>query len=84
MSAEIVARLDAMLRGFEPAMPRSHLMTYAEAAVALGVSTNWLKSRVAQNEIPCRKVGVYVRFTGDDIEEIQAQMGRGGEHRSKG
>jgi excisionase family DNA binding protein len=78
ITEDLVRRLDELLRGFEPHTlhaPRMH--RYAEAAAALGVSPQWLKVRVRSGEIPFHKVGTYVRFTDEDVDEIRASMRRG-------
>jgi len=42
-------------------------MTVAEAAERLGVTTDWLRRRAAAGIVPSRKVGVYRRFTEQDL-----------------
>lgn len=78
ISEELVRRLDDLLRGFEPyTLHAPRMYRYAAAAEALGVSPQWLKVRVKRAEIPFHKVGTYVRFTAEDIDEIRAGMRRG-------
>lgn len=77
---ELVRRLDELLRPYEARELRTQQMfRYAAAAEALGVSPNYLKERVRRGEIPHHKVGTYVRFTAEDIEEIRDLMRRGGD-----
>jgi len=76
ITPDIAARLDAMLRGFGPEM-RPTYFSYAEAAGVLGVSEYWLKTRVARNDIPYHRIGVYVRFTNEDLDTIRDSQRRG-------
>lgn len=78
VSAEVVRRLDDLLRTYEPHAPHTpRMFRYAAAAEALGVSPQWLKTRIKNNEIPYHRVGTYVRFTAEDIETIRDSMRRG-------
>jgi len=76
MSADVIARLDAMLRHFVPETRQAHY-NYTEAALKLGVSEYWLRTRVGKGEIPHRRVGTYVRFTDEDLDEIRDSLRRG-------
>lgn len=79
VSEELVRRLDELLRGYGPLELRAQRMhRYGEVAHALGISQAWLKTRVRRGEIPYHKVGTYVRFTDEDVDEIRAYMSRGG------
>jgi hypothetical protein len=88
VSEELVRRLDELLRGYEPkGLHTPRMFRYAEAASALGVSPQWLKTRVKLNAIPHHRVGTYVRFTAQDIETIRDTMKRGpaaGRDRTRG
>lgn len=42
-----------------------------EAAALLKVTPNWLQTKVTAQQIPHRRVGKFVRFSVDDIREIQ-------------
>lgn len=78
VTEEMVRYLDELLRGYElRGLHAPRMYRYAEAANALGVSPAWLKRRVQINEIPYHRVGTYVRFTAEDIEETRALMRRG-------
>jgi excisionase family DNA binding protein len=71
------AELNRLLRGFWSAntyLRRPH--TYKQAADVLHVSTKWLQRRVRLRQIPFTRVGSYVRFTGEDIEQIRNYMHR--------
>lgn len=73
-----VAQLGHMLRSAEtPETYRRRPHSYQEAARLLGVSAKFLQRRVRTGRIPYTLVGAYVRFTGDDIDEIRARMRRG-------
>ena len=79
ISEELVRRLDDLLRGYQPSeLPTPRMFRYADAASSLGVSPQWLKTRVGRGEIPYHKVGTYVRFTAEDVDKIRAMMQRGG------
>jgi hypothetical protein len=70
-----VRQLQQALRLFEsPDTYRHRPHSYQEAARFLDVSTKYLQRRVAKNLIPHRVVGAYVRFTGEDIDEIRASL----------
>lgn len=73
----LAAELDRLLRGFWSAETygrRPH--SYKQAAAMLHVSTKYLQRRVSAREIPFTRVGAYVRFTGNDIDEIRLFMRR--------
>lgn len=42
-------------------------MSVAEAAKRLGVTPDWLRRRAASGIVPSRKMGVYRRFTEQDL-----------------
>jgi excisionase family DNA binding protein len=42
-----------------------------EAAVILNVKKHWLQAKVAKQEIPHRRVGKFIRFSAEDLLEIQ-------------
>lgn len=42
-------------------------MTTEQAAARLGVTTDWLRRRAAAGVVPSRKVGLYRRFTEQDL-----------------
>lgn len=46
------------------------LLTYAEAAKRLGVTTRWLEDQVQQRRVPHHRLGRQVRFTMSDITTI--------------
>ena len=46
------------------------LFTIQEAADVLRIPISWLYERARKNEIPCRRLGRYVRFTENDLHEI--------------
>ena len=48
----------------------SRLFTIQEAAEALRIPISWLYERTRRNAIPCRRIGKYVRFTQQDLNEI--------------
>lgn len=78
VDSHLIRVLDVALRTFEPHEPNTpRMFRYSEAATALGVSPQWLKKRVASNEIPYARVGTYVRFSSQDIETIRDSMKRG-------
>lgn len=71
------AELNRLLRQFWSAqtyLRRPH--TYKQAADILHVSTKYLQRRVRLRQIPFTRVGSYVRFTGEDIEQIRLFMHR--------
>ena len=53
----------------------ARLHTYTEAAERLVVAISWLQHGVQRGEIPCTRVGRYVRFTEADLDAI-VQAGR--------
>ena len=76
----LIRRLDELLRDYEPSglvVVRMH--SYAEAAIALDLSMQWLKTRVSRGSIPHHRVGTYVKFTAEDVEEIRDSLKRGGD-----
>ena len=50
----------------------TRLFTIQEAAEALRIPISWLCERTRRNAIPCRRIGKYVRFTQQDLNEIIA------------
>ena len=46
------------------------LFTIKEAAEVLRIPISWLYERTRRNAIPCRRIGKYVRFTQQDLNEI--------------
>lgn len=42
-----------------------------EAAALLKVKPHWLQTKVTAQQVPHRRVGKFVRFSADDIREIQ-------------
>lgn len=46
------------------------LLTSEQVQEILGVGKDWLNSRVQKKEIPCIKLGHYVRFDPSDIKEL--------------
>jgi excisionase family DNA binding protein len=46
------------------------LLDYQQAADHLGVTKKWLQRAVQQRRIPHHRLGHYVRFTPDDLNEI--------------
>jgi excisionase family DNA binding protein len=46
------------------------LYSVQEAAAKLCVAPKWLYERTRKNAIPYRRLGKYVRFSGDDLEAI--------------
>ena len=50
----------------------TRLFTIQEAADALRIPISWLYERTRRNAIPCRRIGKYVRFTQQDLNEIIA------------
>lgn len=48
----------------------TRLFTIQEAAEALRIPISWLYERTRRNAIPCRRIGKYVRFTQQDLNEI--------------
>jgi excisionase family DNA binding protein len=53
------------------------LMTTAEAAERLSVSTSWLKKQVATGQVAHTRLGRSVRFSGADLAEISTDAERG-------
>lgn len=47
------------------------LHTIEEAAALLKVKEHWLQTKVTAREIPFRFVGRFVRFSDEDLDEIQ-------------
>jgi len=41
-----------------------------EAAAQLGVTHTWLETKAREGKIPCRRLGHYVRYSREDIEQI--------------
>jgi excisionase family DNA binding protein len=54
------------------------LYTVEEAANQLGLKPSWLYERTRRNELPCRRLGKYLRFSDDDLQAIiaKATVGR--------
>ncbi|MGZ6838720.1 MAG: helix-turn-helix domain-containing protein [Blastococcus sp.] len=52
------------------------LYTPAEAAALLQVPTNWLREHVTAGAVPHRRIGRYVRFTREDLDQIVEQTAR--------
>jgi Helix-turn-helix domain len=50
--------------------PDKLLFNSREAAVMLGVPRTWLESKARENRVPCRRLGHYVRYSREDIEQI--------------
>jgi excisionase family DNA binding protein len=48
----------------------ARLFTIQEAAEALRIPISWLYERTRRNAIPCRRIGKYVRFSQQDLNEI--------------
>ncbi len=46
---------------------REPLWSVAEAALYLGVSTDWVYRKSANGELPCRKVGRNTRFEPSEL-----------------
>ncbi len=53
----------------EPTLNKRKLATIDETAIFLNVPKSWLYDRTRRNEIPCVRLGKYVRF---DLDEIAA------------
>jgi excisionase family DNA binding protein len=53
-----------------PSASGLRLFTIQEAADVLRIPISWLYERTRKNEIPCRRLGKYVRFTENDLQEI--------------
>ena len=76
----LIRRLDELLREYEPrGLQIVRMHTYGEAATALDVSPQWLKTRVGKGTIPHHRLGTYVRFTPEDVDLIRDSMQRGGD-----
>ena len=58
---------------------QERLLTYQEVADRLGVSTEWLRRRVAGRTIPFIKLGRSVRFTEEHVTLIITS----GEHKPR-
>jgi excisionase family DNA binding protein len=50
------------------------LVTVKEVAQHLHVPVSWVYTKAERDEIPCVRVGRYVRF---DLEEVKASFGAG-------
>lgn len=48
---------------------RDGLMESDEVAAYIGVPTSWVRARARRNEIPCVRLGHYVRFRREAIDD---------------
>jgi excisionase family DNA binding protein len=53
------------------------LYTVEEAASQLGLKPSWLYERTRRNELPCRRLGKYLRFSEEDLQDIIAKATAG-------
>jgi excisionase family DNA binding protein len=56
-------------------MEATRYVNVEELAVYLGVKPSWVYGKVASRELPCRRVGRYLRF--DVAEVVEWTKGRG-------
>lgn len=49
--------------------PEINLKTIEEMAERLSVPRSWIYARTRKNEIPCIRVGKYLRFREDEVME---------------
>jgi excisionase family DNA binding protein len=54
-----------------------------DAAALLKVTPHWLQTKVTKGEIPHTRVGRFVRFSKDNLREIQQPIRPITEHRAK-
>jgi excisionase family DNA binding protein len=59
--------LEAALRNGHP---DKQLFNSTEAANMLGVPRTWLETKARENKVPYRRMGHYVRYSREDIEQI--------------
>jgi excisionase family DNA binding protein len=53
------------------------LYTPAEGAQMLSVPESWLRRRAGEGDVPCTRVGRYLRFSRADLEAIAGGEGTG-------
>jgi excisionase family DNA binding protein len=46
------------------------VLTAADVAAQLGVSPGWVTSRASRGEITHRRIGRFLRFTQEDVDEL--------------
>lgn len=77
IAAEVAAQVLAALRPLLAKAPaEERLMTIEEAAKHLGVTVGWIYKRTAGGEIPCRKIGRFVKFSRRELDDWVARNGR--------
>lgn len=60
-------------------MQQEGLLTIEEVSVLLNVPRSWLYERTRRNEIPCFKIGKYLRFRREEILAWRERFYRDGQ-----
>ncbi len=78
-----VGQLRGVIRAEVAAMKNGHapaklLYSTEEAADLCGVPKTWLAAAARSGKVKCRRLGVYVRFSLDDLQELIEQAEKNG------